>query len=495
MKRKWSDILIIAICLLVVGGFLIKSVIGTGRGIVRAEAALPNPTQTVVATPTPTPMKLDASYTGPAVIVGEKFDKTYLLVTITYSNGLQENVTDFTVSTEIVQSTGMNTIVVIYGELTAKAYVYGRKLTGISVTPIKTDYGVGNMPDSKDLTVTGTYSDGTVEVIKGEYEIFPEKLEKSGKNEVTVRYQNMEAKCYVYAKNWTKVEALSVTYDKNNMVTNMKIDRNDITVIAVYSDLSSERITTYQLEKEIYYDTGKQPLTVVYGGVKKTIQIEVTERYIVGLEAEYKGGSVVVGKKFRDSDLHVYLKYVDGELVETNDYTIHSRKIRYVGNNPITIYYGDKFSVLVNIEGVEESRPDFDYVSELTADNGTDTVIIRTALPKYLNTDCMVSETVKKSLMKKAFRKLNVKKGKYIAFTYEFTNQDDELELPLTARITIPERYDMDHTFLYYTPNRKTVLGRVNKTVISDTVFECTLFKTGTYMLVYSEELEDEDEE
>ena len=53
----------------------------------------------------------------------------------------------------------------------------------------------------------------------------------------------------------------------------------------------------------------------------------------------------------------------------------------------------------------------------------------------------------------------------------------------------------MDHTFLYYTPNRKTVLGRVNKTVISDTVFECTLFKTGTYMLVYSEELEDEDEE
>ena len=205
---------------------------------------------------------------------------------------------------------------------------------------------------------------------------------------------------------------------------------------------------------------------------------------------------MVVGRPFRDADMHVYLEYVDGEFVETKDYTLHTRKIRYIGNNVVTVYYGDKFSDTVVIEGTELIKPNFDYVSSGKASNGEATLKIKTAIPRYLDEDCIEITDVSKKKTKKAYRKLKLKSGDYIAFDYQFVNTDDELELPLTVRITIPEGYDMDHTFLYYTPNRKTVLGRTNKTVITDRTFECTLFKVGTYMLVYSESLvEDETEE
>jgi hypothetical protein len=525
MGKKWSDILIIAACTVIVGMFFIKGIIGTGGNVVAVEAssdtptpeagnpssspsptprelvsATPTPspalTQTVIATPTPMATRLEAAYSGNSVIVGKEYDKNNLIVTVVYDTGVRENVTDYTVSSDIIQQNGLNTIIIMYKDMTAAAYIYGTELVNISVSPIKMDYGLGNMPDKDDLTVMGTYSNGVVAPITDDYEIYPEKLERVGSNAVTVKYQGKEATCMVYAKKWESVLALNISYDKPQMVTNMKINRDDITVMAVYSDLSAERVTTYELEKEIYYDTGKQPLTVIYGGVKKSIDIDVIERYIVGLEAEYTGNPVIVGKKFRDEDLKVYLHYVDGELVETKDYTLHTRKIRYIGNNVVNIFYGDKFSADVVIEGIEEKDPDFDYVSHLSVYNGKYSMTIDTAIPRYLGVDCLVAEPQKNSSIKKAYRKLKLKKGKYMVFSYEFEDPNDELELPLPVRITIPEEFDMDHTFLYYTPNKKSIMGRTPRVILDDRTFECTLFKVGTYILVYSKELnEDEFEE
>ncbi len=495
MKRKPSDYIIITICLIIVGLFLFNGVNGTGSDVKVSAAGSSQITQTVVATPTPVPAELVANYSGPTVLVGEKYDKNYLTVTLSYNNGTSEIITDYTVSSDIVLKRGMNTLIIMYKDMAAKAYVYGRELLSISASPVKYDFGVGNMPDSEDFTVMGSYSDGSLEVIQDEFKISPERLEEPGKQEVTISYGGKETTCYVFGKDRGKVLSLSVAYNKPTMVTNMKINRNDITVIAVYDDFSTERITTYTLERDIYYDSGKQPLTVTYGGITKSINIEVIERYIVGLKAEYTGGVVVVGRPFRDADMHVYLEYVDGEFVETKDYTVHTRKIRYIGNNIVTVYYGDKFSDTVVIEGTELIKPNFDYVSSGKASNGEASLKIKTAIPRYLDEDCIEITEVSKKKTKKAYRKLKLKSGDYIAFDYGFVNTDDELELPLTARITIPEGYDMEHTFLYYTPNRKTVLGRTNKTIINDRTFECTLFKVGTYMLVYSESLTEEETE
>lgn len=511
MRRKITDKLIIVVCIMIVGIFFLKGMMGIGgRGVRAGETtgspvpseiknlvtSTPTPTpvitQTVIATPTPAIISLDASYTGPSVEVGEEYDMKDLAVTITYDDGEQENVTDYTVSSKTVQKTGMNTIIIMYKDLSTKAYVYGRQLLQITVSPKKMEYGIGNMPECSDLKVFGVYSDGSTVEIEDGFDISPEKLEKEGTNEVTVTYKNKEAKCTVLAKKWESVLALNISYNKPQAITNVKIDRKDLTVMAVYSDLSAEKVTTYIIERDTFVDSGKQNLTIVYGGVRKTIEIDVIDRYITGMSAEYTGGRVIVGRNYRQADMHVYLEYVDGGKEEISDYTVHTRKIRYIGDNIISIYYGDKFSTSVIIEGIELTAPDFDYISEVKLGSGKTTIRVKTAIPKYLSTDCMNIEAVKNKLVKKAFRKLKLKKSKHLTFSYEFQNADDELELPLQVRITIPDGYDMEHTYLYYLPNRKTILGRTNKEVITDRTFECTIFKVGTYMLVCSNELVDE---
>ena len=454
--------------------------------------ATPILTQTVVATPIPKPQRLEASYSGATVVVGDKFDRSKLEVTVYYDNGRAEKVTNYTVSSEVIKSNGSNSIIIMYEGLTAKASIYGRTLVAIYAVCKNDIYGVGNIPDSSEIVVNAEYSDGMKDIIEGDFEISPSVLEKEGKQELTITYKGLEATCFVWAKKKPPVTAINVYHD-GKIYTGVNINKKDFQVIAVYEDQTTEKIHNFQLSRDVFYDSGIQPLTVTYGGVSKPIDVNVTERYSTGIRAEYTGSVVVVGRKFRSDNLHVYLKYVDGAEEEITDYTIHTRKVRYIGSNTFTVYYGDSFSAEVTVEGTEYVKPNFDYVSTAKTEVDGTTIKVDTAIPVYLEPDATVIEGLEKKAVRKAYRKLGLKRGKFIGFEYYFADDNNELELPLVIRITLPEGYDMDHTFLYYCPNKKTIMGRMNRTVIDDKTFEVTLFKVGTYMLVNSPQLTEDE--
>ena len=70
---------------------------------------------------------------------------------------------------------------------------------------------------------------------------------------------------------------------------------------------------------------------------------------------------------------------------------------------------------------------------------------------------------------------------------------------PVTVRITVPKTMEAEYTDLYYTPNRKSIMGRMSKEVTKDGEVEVVLFKEGTYLIVYDpeayrEEAEEEEE-
>lgn len=535
--KKLSDYLIITACIAVVIIFLGKGLAGLGGGMVYVDAAdttetpapsdvttdtptpsqpeptqdpnatpTPSPlllatsepsatpilTQTVVATPIPKAQRLEASYNGSTVDVGDKFDRSKLIVTVYYNNGRSETVKNYTVSSEVIQTNGMNPIIVMHEGLTATAYVYGRTLVSIYASCNKEEFGVGNIPESSDIQLTGHYSDGSSMIIKGDFEISPAVLEKEGKQEIIVKYKKLEAKCTVTAKKKPAVAAINVTHS-GTIYTNCPINKTDFTVLAVYQDHTTEKINTFQLSRDVFYDSGIQPLTITYGGVSKPIDVNVVERYITGIRAEYTGSVVVVGRKFRSDNLHVYIKYIDGAEEEITDYTIHTRKVRYIGTNTFTVYYGDSFSAEVIVEGTEYIKPNFDYVSSAKTEVDGTKITVDTAIPVYMEPDSTIIEGLEKKTVRKAYRKLGLKRGKFIAFEYYFADDNNELELPLTIRVTLPEGYDIDHSFLYYCPNKKTIMGRMNRTVIDDKTFECTLFKVGTYMLVNSPQLTEDE--
>lgn len=448
-------------------------------------------------TPTPYVTGIRAYYSGGTLPIDDEIEMEKLKVLAEYSDGTTDTLSpqEFELSTNKVEKEGLNTIVVIYGKYTANFHVTGKKILRISASCDVQLCSVGNMPHKSQFYVAAIYSNGMTEEVTDGFTISPEVIPDVGKQVVTITYKGFTNDVIIFGKEPPKLNSIAVKYLQDSVYADTPFNKDDFEVTAVYSDFTTERITSFSLSHDKFTTTGKQKLIVAYQGMTKTLEVEVTENKPLKMRAEYKGKAVIVGREFRKEDMKVYITYANGDELETNDYTYHTRRVRYIGDNEIKLYYGNELYTSVNIVGTIIDEPDFDYVSELTATNGDTNLKISTALPRFLAKDCMYTKSIKKIVMKKAYKKLGLKNGDYIAFTYGFNDDDNELELPVTVRITIPKEFDMKNTYLYYAPDRKSVLGRTNKTILNDSTFETVLFKTGTYMLVYSDDFEEEEPE
>lgn len=445
----------------------------------------------------PAPAKLTyitVEYVGTILDVGDTINLKDLKVLAVYSDGSKDQVEDFTMTGYTVEKDGQNDFLVIYEDKSAKVSIRAKKIVNITVSANKNQYSVGNQLGKRDVTVTVLYSNGSAEILKEGYEVINEVISHIGRHDVTVKYKGFTASCMVSGVNQREVKSLVVQCDNRTIVQNTPINREEFIVTAIYENLSSENINTFTLSEQSFSDTGKKKLRISYANAYKDIEFEVLENYPVELIVTYTGRPVIVGREFRMEDIKASVKYYNGEVIETTDISVHSKRIRYIGDNKVAVYYGSKLSAEVVIPGTEIDEPDFDYVSELSATNGRLSCTIKTALPKYLPSDCITTKSIKKTVLKKAYKKLGFKKGDYIGFTFEFVDDDDELELPLTIRITLPEKFDAEHTRLYHTPNRRTILGCTNYNIIDDNTIEVVIFKTGSYILVHSEEIDAQEE-
>ena len=75
-----------------------------------------------------------------------------------------------------------------------------------------------------------------------------------------------------------------------------------------------------------------------------------------------------------------------------------------------------------------------------------------------------------KIFLTKAFRKLKSKTAWYCAFNIAFSDEDYDVFYPLTVRISVPKDIEAEYTNLYYTPNRKSILGRMAKEITEVTL-------------------------
>lgn len=526
MKKKKESIflaVVLAAVVLVMAGSLIGGSALEG-GIVTAQAAettptadpqkptpsvtptqapppTPTPITRVGATPTPSPKPTEApkplfivaSYKGDSLPVGEELDKSLIEVMLYYSDNTSEQVYGYDLSDTRVTKLDTNRFVVIYKGLTSDFFVTGKKVVSINPLLTRYSYSVGNAPDSRDLTVTVTYSDGSSAVID-KYAIAPTAFTKAGSQELTVTYMGVTAKTGVYVEQAKTVKTLSVSYDtKVKPITDTSVDRGDLTVTALYTDYSTERITTYELLTEKFTGTGENTVKVAYHGVTAETKVEVEAKVAESIRAEYKGSAICVGEEIPKDDLKVYVTFNDGKERLVDDYTMLPTMITYVGENKIRITY-DKAGCDVMVNGLEAAPPDFDYASGQTVEAGDYSITISTALPKKIEQDATETVFVKKSKLKKLMKRIGVT-GEYIAFSYAFTNDDYESELPLPVRMTVPEEFDTDYTYLFYTPNMKTTAARINIEFNKDGDIDTTFYKVGTYILVYDPDLYATDEE
>ncbi|MCR5431285.1 MAG: bacterial Ig-like domain-containing protein [Lachnospiraceae bacterium] len=477
--------------------------------IISVEAATTTPTPTskptVTVTPTPTPMPtpkplyLVASYSGGAVVVGKEYDKKLLDVTLYYDDGTTEKLDTYDVSGIKVTAEGENKFVIIYRGMVANFYVYGKKVIGVSANLSRYNYSLGNGPDEKDLTVFLSYSDGSSDVTD-EYIVSPSTVQKIGNQELTVASHGYTTKISVWGEEVKAVQSVSVSWDASyKPITGEIITKKDVSVIAVYKDYSTERVTSFELVTQRFSNPGENELKVAYRGVVATTKIEVEAKVVTDIRAEYKGPGVYVGEAPDPANIEVYVTFNDGREVEVDDYTMKPEMIEYPGENKIRITY-DKVGTDIYVTGVAEPEPDFDHASavELESDYGNFSVAV--AVPKRLGDDEMLDvTTMKPSKVRKLMKKLKIT-GDYIPFDLQFIDDDNEAELPLPLRITIPSEFNIKYTYLYYSSNIRTQACRLGIEIDEkNNCLEPELFsKVGTYILVCDptiEMTEDEREE
>jgi len=486
MKKKgliFIAVLICAIIVLVPAGK--KDNGGDTTAYVNAVAATTTPTATPTPTPTPKPLFLLASYTGDSVVIGQNYDEKKLEVTLYYDDGTTETLSTYDVSGKKVTTDGENKFLVIYKGLTTYFYVTGKKAVGVSATLTRYTYSIGNGPDAKDLIVTLNYSDGSSETTD-EYSVTPATIMKEGSQELTIISHGQSTKVSVWGEQIKTMRSLSVSWDANyKPITDEILQKKDISVIAVYSDYSTERISSYELVTQRFSNAGENELKVAFRGFTATTKIEVEARIATDIRAEYKGSALYVGDSPSREDIEVYVKFNDGRELKVDDYTMLPEAIEYQGENKIRITY-DKVGTDIYIRGVEEPEPDFDKASTVELDSDYGSFSVALAVPKRLEGEELLDvDTLKKSKVKKLMKKLKIT-GDYIPFEVEFINDDNESELPLPLRITIPEEFNIKYTYLYYSANVRKQGCRLG--IVADEEnnwIEPELFcKVGTYILV-----------
>ncbi len=124
-------------------------------------------------------------------VIGDTFDRTGMVVTATYDNGITEEVTGYTVST-LPQNVGKKNLMVLFGgkRVIIQVTVIEKKADSMTVIdPEKFEYVLGDEFDPTGMVVTVTFNNGAVEEVT-DYTI--EGFgDFTGVGYITLKYENL----------------------------------------------------------------------------------------------------------------------------------------------------------------------------------------------------------------------------------------------------------------------------------------------------------------
>ena len=291
----------------------------------------------------------------------EKFDRTGMIVTASYNNGLKEEVTDYKTS-EITDESGTQIIEISYGGKTTyvAVEVIGKSVESISVTkaPLKSSYVIGSDFDTTGMEVTAHYNDGTSKVVTDYYvSSLPTTL---GEGTVKVSYGGKSTTINVTIKDKALVKIKVTAPKKTTYFKGEQLDTTGMVVYAVYNNKKSEPITDYVLSGFGVSDESNM-ITVSCNSLSASFEVTIhnqTNEWVVTKEATctttgeremYCTTCDKVVKKEKVEKLnHNYSEKVVKPTCTERGYIEHTCKncgdtyrdsyVKETGHNPITDY-------------------------------------------------------------------------------------------------------------------------------------------------------------
>lgn len=273
--------------------------------------------------------QLIIEYTGASVTVGMRIDRNLLTVTACYSDNSRQTVTDYTLSQEVFDQIGMQTVTVTYtrANVTLSQTFNVDVVAPFNLVRIDAVYNgngvtVGMQPNVNDLTITAYYSNGTSETVNPtQLSIDTSKVGYAVWN-ITYRWYNQERTTTVTVKVEPNLDKITAVYN-GYVAVGAQPNRAQLTVTAYFSDDTSRVVTEFECGNVNTSVVGTVQWQITFVWFGQTASANAQLQVVAGLSsitAVYNGGNVNVGDQPDRSKLVVTAYFTDGSNKVVTDF-------------------------------------------------------------------------------------------------------------------------------------------------------------------------------
>lgn len=438
--------------------------------------------------------KIEAYYTGPAVEVGKEIDLKNISVTAQYF--IQDGQTGypdfvqvkkgFTITPSVITNSGMNQIMVTYQGKSCMINVPGKTVENIMASYVGEQVFVGAPVPVGKVEVYAYFSDGSYTQVR-DFTLMEPTVTKEGINSIPVTYKGKTVYIQVYGKAPLAVERLLAVYSGNSVIVGSSINKSNFTVTAFYNDGTSKAIKNFNISPSKIEHEGLNEIEVSYGEVSTTVYVTGEARRVTEMEAKYTGGGVIVGKTVNKNEVEVIVTYNDGSKEQVEDYQMYGNQILFEGENIVIIYY-DAFIGEIIVPGVKGFTANFD--NAITCHIASGDYKHRTEVTLGMNMEVepnkFLIRPAESEMVGYMVRRV-ISTEEYIGFELLYDDDEMVLEFPMAMKVTVPEGFDPEHFGVYYTPNKATIMAKVNGDFVDETKkeFEFVVYEPGAYILVH----------
>ena len=367
---------------------MIKSIEGTlGKQITKGELELRigyNPPP-IYGTRTPVSLAVTTPPTKTVYEAGDSFDKTGMVVTVTYDDESTREVTNYNCS-PVVLSKDDTYITISYREMmttvtTTQPVTVKNLLKKIQIItpPTETAYEIGDTIDLTGMVVHAFYSDGTSHEISN-YTYSPHVVSSASDTEVTITYTEdgitKTAIQDITVGNTPNLMSIAVSVPPTKVIykAGEYFDPSGMVVTATFDNGTTKNVSgyTYSPTRTLQQDDSVITISYTKKGITKTTTQNITVVYLTSIAITNPPTytSYYDDEIFNTAGMEVTAYYSDSTSAVITTYSISPSGTLPYGTTSVTISYSEGGITKTTTQNVSVSIRTYDYTNSTVITSG-----------------------------------------------------------------------------------------------------------------------------
>ena len=367
---------------------MIKSIEGTlGKQITKGELELRigyNPPP-IYGTRTPVSLAVTTPPTKTVYEAGDSFDKTGMVVTVTYDDESTREVTNYNCS-PVVLSINDTYVTISYREMmttvtTTQPVTVKNLLKKIQIItpPTETAYEIGDTIDLTGMVVYAFYSDGTSHEISN-YTYSPHVVSSASDTEVTITYTEdgitKTAIQDITVGNTPNLVSIAVSVPPTKVIykAGEYFDPSGMVVTATFDNGTTKNVSgyTYSPTRTLQQDDSVITISYTKKGITKTTTQNITVVYLTSIAITNPPTytSYYDDEIFNTAGMEVTANYSDSTSAVITTYSISPSGTLPYGTTSVTISYSEGGITKTTTQNVSVSIRTYDYTNSTVITSG-----------------------------------------------------------------------------------------------------------------------------